>query len=129
MKRQLSRPVVWTNFFYVIPLLVAFSYGLTWTALSIAALFIFSIGFHTSNERKFVFADICAAGIVAMFCAALLLSGAGIFSGYGLIAALLLISAVYIRFGLENGKRSGPVHGLWHIVAATLILTCLLSAI
>ena len=86
----------------------------------------FSFAFHYSRERKFVTPDVLAAGVVAMFCLALLFSG-GFRSGYVLIAVLLIVSGLYVRFWLERGNRGGIAHGLWHIVAATLVLSSIFS--
>lgn len=97
------------------------------TATAIAALFFFSFAFHYTKERKFVIADILSALVIAAFCLALLFSN-GLRHGYLLLAVFLVIAGLYIRYGLEHGKRGGTLHGLWHLTAATLMLACIFSA-
>lgn len=126
MLNRIKRPAVWTNFFYALPLAGSVYNGLWLTAASIAGLLVFSFAFHFSREKKFIAADILAAGVVAMFCLALVFGG-GFQSGYVLLAALLILAGLYIRYWLERGNRGGLVHGLWHLVAAILILSCIFS--
>ena len=119
---------MWSNLFYAIPLVVALYSGLWFTAASVAVLLIFSLAFHLSKEKKFITADMLAAGIVALFCLTLVFLG-GLKSGYALVAFLLVVAGLYIRYWLEQGNRGGLAHGLWHLVAATVILSCIFSYI
>lgn len=126
MPKQFYRPAVWSNFFYAVPLVVAFYYGLLLTAASVAALLVFSLAYHLSKEKRFIVADLLAAGIVILFCLMFLFLG-GLRSGYVLLALLLVGAGAYIRYWLERGDRGGLAHGLWHLVAAAIILACIFS--
>ena len=117
---------MWTNFFYVIPLTAALYSSLWFTAASVTGLLIFSLAFHISKEKRFVVTDLLAAGIVTLFCLTLVFLG-GWQSGYAFVALLLVVAGLYIRYWLERGNRGGLAHGLWHLVAATTILSCIFS--
>ncbi len=128
MPRSFRRVVVWTNIFYIIPFVVAVYHQLWWVAGSVALLIAFSFAFHFYREKRFIFADFVAAGLVAVFCLALVYWG-GLQSGYVLLALLLIAAELYIRYWLEKGRRNGLTHGLWHLVAAITILSCMFSYI
>jgi hypothetical protein len=123
---KLSRAAVWTNFFYLVPLAAAAYYGLWWLAASLAGLLVSSFAFHASREKRFVIADLFFAAMVVLLCVSLLLS-AGLRSGYALVAALLVVAGLYIRYWLEHGRRGGVAHGLWHLIAAAVILSSIFS--
>ncbi len=116
----------WSNFFYLVPLLAAGYYGLWLVVAAMLALFICSLAFHLSRETRFVFADIFAAIVVIIFGLWLLYLG-GFQALYAATVGVLALIGLYIRYGFERGDRGGTYHGLWHLVAASAILTCVLS--
>src|SRR3989344_9433996 len=118
----------WSNLFYLVPLLAAGYFGLWWVAAAVLTLFVFSLAFHLSHERRFVLADIFAATVV-MISGLWLLYLSHFDPIYTSAVAVLVIVALYIRYRLEKGDRGGFYHGLWHMVAASAILTCILSFI
>ena len=118
----------WSNLFYLAPLFAAGDYGLWWVAAATLALFIFSLAFHLSHEQRFVLADIFAA-VVAIISGLWLLYFGGFQIFYTMAVGILVLIGLYVRYGLERGDRGGMYHGLWHLVAASAILTCILSNI
>jgi CHASE2 domain-containing sensor protein len=90
------------------------------------ALLACSFAFHWYREKRFILADILAASVVIFICLALLFAG-GFDTGYVLIAGLLVLAGLFIRYQLEQGRRGGMAHALWHLIAATVILSSILS--
>ena len=122
------RFATWSNIFYLVPLAAAAYYEIWWVAVAVLALFIFSLAFHLSLERRFVAADIFA-GLVVAICGGILLYLSDFESFYTTVTLGLVAAGLAIRYGFERGNRGGIYHGLWHLVAAAAILTCVLSYI
>ena len=126
MKIRLHRFAVWSNVFYLVPVVLALYFHLVWVAFVVSLLFLFSSAFHIMGEREFVRTDIAVAATIAILNIALLFLG-----GVKLLllsAVLILVGvALGIRFVVERGNRGGIAHGFWHLTAAAITSLCLLS--
>ncbi len=126
MGKELRRFAVWSNVFYLIPLAAALYFHLFVVAVALLTLAVFSTAFHTSDEKKFVLGDIAAAVLVVGLNATLWYLGG--FRVFFLIPiSILIVLALYIRYGREDGNRGGVAHGFWHLIAAAITLSCILS--
>jgi hypothetical protein len=117
---------VWSNLFYLVPLVFSL-YFLLWSAsIMIALLFIFSLGFHIYKTKWLSYADTIFSYAVIMMCAYLIFIGRShifVFLSLGLI----VIAGLFIRFFIEDGTRDDRSHGFWHVSATIAITLCILG--
>jgi hypothetical protein len=125
MKKEFRRFAVWSNMFYLIPLVAAWYFHLTFVAIGLFFLTLFSFAFHVLDEKEFVFSDISAAVAISAFNIFLLYLG-GFRPVAVVLVALLATAALFIHFILENGDRGSTAHGYWHVAATCVTLACIL---
>lgn len=87
---------------------------------SLIFLFIFSSGFHVFQNRLFSVADTLAAFTI-IFISFYYIYTEAFNIKISLLLILILLTALYIRFYVENGTRNDTAHGFWHLSAAILI--------
>ena len=124
--QSFARFVVWSNAFYLIPL-VAAVYARFWIdALVLAALIFISTLFHLSRERRFVIFDI-AISLCAIFVNAAAVYHGGFKSPYTMVIGVLIGLGLYIRYVIERGDSGSVAHGWWHLVASAILTACVFS--
>lgn len=124
--KPLFRFAVWSNIFYLAPLVAAAHFDLWGIAVLLAALVIFSTAFHYSHEVSYVLADkVIAFAVVFMDVALLALGGFSAF--YIVLVGAFLSLSLYVRYVQEKGNRKGFYHGVWHLCASFVTLLCIIS--
>lgn len=74
--RPLSRFVVWSNVFYVAPLVLAIRASFLLDAAVLGVLIICSTAFHYSREKRYIVADAAASvAVISVNAVACMLSG------------------------------------------------------
>ena len=126
MKQRFSRFAVWSNVFYLAPLVAALYFGLGIVSVALLFLIIFSTAFHAFNEEEFVLSDIDAAWAVVIINTGLLAFGPYKPLYIGIVFALT-IPAMYTRYFIEQRDRGCMAHGFWHLLSAAVTLVCILS--
>ena len=126
LAQPLSRFVVWSNVFYLLPLAAALFVGFWTDAAVLAALIVTSTAFHLSRERQFSRADIAASIVVIGVNAVACYLGNFKMPYFGIVCALML-AALYIRYRVERGGRGSIAHGWWHIIAASTLTACVFT--
>lgn len=124
--RELTRPAVWSNLFYLIPLVTALLFHFVVMAFLVALVMLFSVGFHATDERDFVISDWLAAALVILANVIFWYRG-GMRPLYSLFIVLLAAAALLIRYHFEHGNRGGAAHALWHTVSAIVTTICIVS--
>ncbi|MDO8513924.1 MAG: hypothetical protein Q7S50_00030 [bacterium] len=124
--KSLFRFAVWSNIFYIAPLVAASYFHLWGVALLLFALIIFSATFHFSHEISYVLADKLAA-LAVVFVDVVLLALGGFDILYLVLVGAALGLGLYVRYVQEKGSRGGFYHGLWHACASAVTLLCILS--
>ena len=126
MKLGIHRFAVWSNLFYLVPIVLALYFHLALVAFIVLLLFLLSSAFHVLGEREFIRLDVAIATTVVMVNVLLLYFSE--FNSRFLPAVLALtVIAFGIRFIIERGDRGGTAHGFWHLIAAAITSLCLLS--
>ena len=125
-KAPLRTFLMWSNLFYVAPLVVALYYGLYVTAyLSLCVVF-FGIIFHLYKEKKFLLPDRVSA--LLLIGTNLVLCYLGHFAfPYFYIALLFVFLAVFYDFYPTTKKDFDLNHGLWHLYGALITVFCILT--
>ncbi len=124
--KSIFRFAVWSNIFYLTPLVAAVSFELWGIAALLGALFIFSTAFHYSHEVSYALADkLTAFAVIFVNIVLLALGGFSIF--YIALVGAFLALGLYVRYVQEKGNRSGFYHGVWHLIASFVTLLCILS--
>ena len=124
--KSLFRFAVWSNVFYLAPLIAAVTFELWGIAVLLTGLFIFSTAFHYSHEVSFMLADkLIAFAVILADVAMLALGGFSVF--YTALVGAFLALSLYVRYVQEKGNRKGFYHGVWHLCAAFVTLLCILS--
>ncbi|MBI5458006.1 hypothetical protein HY971_04775 [Candidatus Kaiserbacteria bacterium] len=124
--KSIFRFAVWSNVFYLAPLIAAANFELWGIAALLGALVIFSTAFHYSHEVSYVLADkLIALAVIFADVALLALGGFSIF--YTVLVGAFLALSLYVRYVQEKGNRKGFYHGVWHLCASFVTLLCILS--
>lgn len=123
LTHSLSRFVVWSNVFYVLPLVLAAYAGFFIDVFVLAALLATSTAFHVSRERRFSRADIAASAAVIAVNAVACYLGDFRMPYFGIVCALVVV-ALYVRYRIEKGDRGSVAHGWWHALAALILTLC-----
>jgi hypothetical protein len=126
MGTRLRRFAVWSNVFYLVPLVAALSFGLPWVALVLLFLTMFSTAFHLLNEKEFIVSDYDAAMLVIFFNLGLIVYGQHGAVSLALVAVFSAL-ALLVRYRFEHGDRGGTAHGWWHVLSAMVTLLCVMS--
>ncbi len=116
---------LWSNLFFLIPLVVALYNHLYWYALILGTVFIISLVFHFIKENRILYyldASLSAVLMVANF--ALLFMGQWSLP-FSLLAVIMALLALFFYF--RKGDNYDFNHSLWHIFSAGVCLFCLLT--
>ena len=116
----------WSNFFFLIPLIIAVVYHLFWYAVILLVVFLVSYDFHFLHEtRNIYYLDVIFSSILMLSNCILL------FLGYFLLpySIFAVISAlVALVFYFRRSKHDYRInHSLWHIFSAAVCLFCLMA--
>ena len=113
MVRRVSDPVVWTNLFFVLPIMVSSSVGYYWLSFTLCMSFVTSVSYHLSRETLYSGLDYVFAFSNVFGCLWIVFSqvlSPSICCG----CALALSSLQYFR--CERGGRLYDLHhSLWHV--------------
>ena len=111
---------VWSNIFYLIPIIfVEYSPSLILT-ISLIGLFFISTSYHFYKSNWLDYADIIISIIVAGICLVKIFSSQN-YNMYLWITIIFISLGLCVRYFLENGSRDDVPHGLWHLCVALSI--------
>ncbi|HUO56483.1 MAG TPA: hypothetical protein VMU27_03570 [Candidatus Paceibacterota bacterium] len=124
--KEFKRFAVWSNVFYLLPLVLAIYYQLWVVAFVLLLVIASSVAFHSSGEKNYIYSDWDAAALLIIANLVLwYLSGFELFYSMAIIGLALM--ALSIRFFIEHHNRGGIAHGFWHLTSAAVTLLCVLS--
>ncbi|MEK7673191.1 MAG: hypothetical protein AAB373_04880 [Patescibacteria group bacterium] len=115
---------VWSNVFFLIPLVMALYYDLFLHAGLIFAVMIFSTLFHINREKK-------GEGVDRFFALTLmaynlyLIYLSGFRQPYLLLAIVLVAVAFYFYFRQKQNYDFN--HSLWHLASVAITIVCILA--
>jgi len=116
--------LIFSIFFYVIPLVVAGIFHLWLTLLFILGVIVFGVLYHMHHEKKYLWADKFFAW--ALIISNLFIAYQGHFkSPYFWIASVFLVGALYFRSREREGYEIH--HSLWHLCGALITLFCIFT--
>lgn len=117
--------IVWSNIFFIIPLLVSIYLDLRAFTIIIGSVSLFSTYYHISEKKELIVVDRLLASLLIL--SNIVVAYLGYFRfPYFVIAVILVIPAFY--FYLRSMKCNRDYnHGLWHIFSSLITLFCLLT--
>ena len=123
-----SEALEWSNLFFLIPAVFAFSHNLYWYVVILLAVFIVSFDFHFFKEAKQLFyLDVTFSSFLMLSNTVLLLLG-NLKLPYSAIAIIFALIALIFYF--RRSKHDYYInHSLWHIFSAGVCLFCLMTFI
>lgn len=126
--RTWSRYEVWSNTFYLVPLLMAGLAGMVFHTIAIFAVFLFGLLYHLSREKRWGWIDNKAAWVLIAGNWAIVYLGK-FSSPYFPVALLFLALALYYHYIAERKQFGGYGlnHGMWHLYGALITLFSLLT--
>ncbi len=118
----------WSNFFFLIPLIIAIIYHLYWYAIILLVVLIVSYDFHLFHETKKVYyLDVIFSSILMLSNFGLLLMG-HLNIPYSIWAIISVFLALVFYF--RRSKHDYYInHSLWHIFSAGVCFFCLVAYI
>jgi hypothetical protein len=116
----------WSNFFFLIPLIIAVAYHLYWYSVVLLVVFIVSYDFHLFHEAKNVYyLDVVFSSILMLSNFGLLLTG-HLKTPYSILA--LFSALIALLFYFRRSKHDYYInHSLWHIFSAVVCIFCLIT--
>jgi len=128
--KALLRPAVWSNLVFLVPLMLALSFGNYVFATVITVVFFASTLYHFMSEKEagaLLDFDRTAAGVLVLFNAGLVGFG-GFSTPYVYFVFLLIGIALYlfrkgdISWSRKNISLYEGYHALWHITSALITI-------
>ncbi len=117
---------VWSNFFFLVPLYVAFTNNL-WVAVGlICSVVIFGLGYHLSRRRYLLEFDSTAGWLLIGTNWALCYIGNFAFPYFAYALAALCAGMYFFYWGQEKYDYELN-HGLWHLSCALITLFSILT--
>ena len=121
-----SEALEWSNLFFLIPAVFAFSHNLYWYVVILLAVFIVSFDFHFFKEAKQLFyLDVIFSSFL-MFSNTILLLLGNLKLPYSILAVISALIALIFYF--RRSKHDYYInHSFWHIFSAAVCLFCLMT--
>lgn len=120
--------MVWSNLFYLPPLLLAFYWQLWATTLLVCAVVVFGLAYHLSREKRFFWPD--RASALLLIASNLVLCYFGAFQApYFWVAFLFVALSFVYHFYLQNQGQYELNHGMWHLYGALITLFCIFTLV
>ena len=123
---QVAAFKVWSNVFYLVPLLLALYLHLWPTAVLVLAVISFGALYHFSNEKRFLWPDRASAWLLISSNLVLCYLG-GFRVPYFPIAVLFLLLSLFYHFYLERNGEYELNHGMWHLYGSLITLFCIFA--
>ncbi len=120
--KPLTKTKVWSNLFFIIPLIIALTNQLYIHSLLILMVFIFSTLYHYSNEKKFIIIDKIFAYLLILYNLYLCYLSNFKFP-YFLLALLFILKGFYFYFIKKRDNYE------WHLSCAMITTFCILAYI
>ncbi len=115
----------WSNLLFILPLIFAVFYKVSYYIPVIAIVFIISSIYHYSDEKRLVKIDLAFAYFL-IFCNCVLLYIGGILSPFAFSAVVFAMLAGYFYF--RQAKHGYDFnHGLFHIFSAMISIFSILA--
>jgi hypothetical protein len=122
----LGRFKVWSNTFYLAPLILALYWHLWPTAILTFAVAAFGSLYHVSNEKHFLLPDSVSASLLVL--SNFILCYLGDYKApYFWIAVLFAVLAFVYHFFADRKGQYDLNHGLWHMYGALITLFCIFT--
>lgn len=118
-------PVVWSNIFFLFPLVLAFILKVYWYVPLLLFVIFFSIKYHFAKQNKFYRYDHFFALLLIICNFYLFLSG-----GFNDIYSSLIPFFIIITLSFHHYRKKTMyqgLHALWHFSSAILTALCLLT--
>ena len=136
LQQKLQRAAVWSNAAFLVPMVVAYQYELYLVAFLVLAVIVFSLLFHVSKEREYVFTDMTFASFLVIANLYLVIQAGftHVLSFMAFLAALIALFYYYASWkghmgeGMTDGIYNQK-HGLWHAFAALVTLLAILASV
>jgi len=116
---------VWSNIFFLIPLILSIAGSLYWYSTVIGLMLVLSLNYHYYNEAKYYYRD-CVVSILLMGSNFLLLINGNWMQPYSLIALSNAFVALYFYYR-QYKKGYNFNHGMWHFFSAIVCYFSILT--
>jgi len=124
-KDRLIKFKLWSNIFFVFPLLLSIIKSLHLYSLIIGIMLLLSINYHYNDERKYFYRD-CFVSIMLMASNFWLLINGGWLLPYSFIALSCATIAIYY-YSKQYKHGYDYNHGMWHFFSAIVCYFSILT--
>ncbi len=119
-----SNKLVWSNVIFLVPLVFAICWSVSWYAGAVLLSATFSFAYHHSRERSYKRVDLALA-LTLIFSNFILLFG-GSFKPVGVSLAALFMAVIALYFYFSQHKDYRNYHSMYHILSAAVCTLCLI---
>lgn len=116
----------WSNFFFIIPIVLAIFNNIYWYVIVQGLVFIISSYYHFHHEKRIEYIDVFASSVLIIANFTLLFLGHWYLPFSILAFPIGAIIALYFYYRQFKGDYNLN-HGLWHICSAVISTLCVVT--